>query len=476
VSAKVHLSVCGHVKHGKSTLAGRLAFELRGLSERELEAYSEEALAKGKDFNKYSMVFLKNRPRTYGSTGEADDQSRTVVPAWSASLSVSDITLTIIDVPGHDYYLDNIVYGAYLADVAIVVVEIQDGVVGELHRICRILKAFGIQTIAFCVTKMDQVNYSELRFLEVEAQIRESMISQYDLPPDTPVIPVSALSENGEGVLSKHGGDNLRWYRGPCLLDILSLLKAHGLGSNQKPVRLAVEGRSEVFSAEGVGTVVVGTLEYGSLSKGVALKVEPASTLSGTPVTRRVKSVWIAKGVTSVKVQPDDQTVGARELVSVSFSSYDRKTAEKDFRHGGVLGTEETGVAKLIFAEVYFFEDERVYAGKQYKIYPHGAWAMGQFVRILERREMNISVKIRAMSLPETDREPKQIFGRQSNQVDKETRFAKGEQVMAEILFQRPICIEEARSFPRLGRFIIREKNTIIGCGICARILEKWNE
>lgn len=445
----LNLSFCGHAKHGKSTLAGRLAYELGAVTPRELESYAEEARRRGKDFNRFSMIFLRYRSDLFRrKSGLPADSSRTEFPARS-SIDIDETRLTLIDTPGYSRFLDNIIYGIYLSDQAIVVVEANAGVEQGTESVCRILRAFNVPVAAFCVTKMDMVGYSQSRFEEIREEIVDLLFKEYDLRPDVPIVPVSALEGPGIGSYDPAVGSEMSWYEGDGLLGILDKTATSSRAELTKRIRLTIEGPREVFSPPGVGTVLVCTLESGRLKPGQELAAEPASTLQGREIAAQARSIHLAKSVTEATSRPVEE-IEARVIVAVNVPGWKREDAESYFRRGGALGPREDRprVARRILADVVFFERDTVYGGKEYVLVSHVAGAAAWFRKIVDRDSLSHDL------------------------LADEYSAATGELVRAEIDFDTPYCIEMQSEFPRLSRFVIREQNRIVACGKCIEIID----
>jgi translation elongation factor EF-1alpha len=463
---RLHISVCGHVKHGKSTLAGRLAYELSALSDSQLRQYEQLAAEKGHDFNKYSLIFLQRQPPAFqgGRSNLLMDPSRTTVPEISGGMTLGDLDITIIDVPGHESFLDSIVYGAYLADAGVVVVDIGEGPGMMTAAALRILSTFRVPIVACCISKMDTVDFSQKRFEAVQELVMTQIkLELGEAGSRIPVLPISALALGGEGVSSaKEGWDRrFEWFKGPVLVELLKTCRNSDKSSEAKP-RFLVEGRSEIHQVQGPGTVMVGVLEYGRLQVSQELIVEPASTIRGKKIVIRVKSIRRPNLPGAGEMSPPLSEVAAREILSVAFRNYKTEIALRDLKHGGVLGDPKNppNVARKIEARLYFFEHDRVYSGKEYKIHPHGAWSMARLGAIRERE-----------LLPHADRD--RIVERNSRQ-RVESFVTTGEAIVAELEFQRPMCIDPVDKFPRLGRFVVRDANRIVACGVCDKILASW--
>ena len=91
----------------------------------------------------------------------------------------------------------------------------KQGVLVQTRRHARICALMGIRYFVFAVNKMDLVDYSKERFIEIEKQIEE-LSSELSLE-NVIIIPVSATE--GDNVTKK--SENIPWYEGPALLPYL---------------------------------------------------------------------------------------------------------------------------------------------------------------------------------------------------------------------------------------------------------------
>lgn len=443
-----NISICGHAKHGKSTVAGRLMYTLGAVTESDLKKYREEAERRGKDFNEFSMVFLKQRSATFSKPGLPDDLSRTVFPERGSVTLKDNRLLTLIDTPGYSRFIDNIIYGIFLADLAIIIVEASAGVGYGTIAVSRILSSFAIPTIAIYVTKMDVVGYSELRFNEVKEEIEGNILPllQPHSPDTPPIIPVSALSGVGFDLNSK----DLSWYKGINAVQAIEEAKVNTAPEAVGGIRFAVEGSKEIFSPPGVGTVLVGTLETGRLQPNDELLIEPASRKEDKPIITRVRSVQRARSVTDAgKAIANEVVISARAIVAVSTSNLSREDAERYLRHGGVLGAPSNppSIANEISAELIFFEPDTVYSGKDYTILANASRSTAKILEVEKTGGLE--------------------FDLERDEYD--ARAA--EPIKAHLKFGTPLCIEESEEFQRLTRFVLREHNRVVACGRCLEIL-----
>lgn len=153
-------------------------------------------------------------------------------------------TAGIIDVPGHEKFIKNMLAGAGGIDIAMLVVAADEGVMPQTVEHLEILKLLGIQRGVVAITKADGAD-PELCDLVTE-DVRELVHGTF--LEDAPVVVTSA--HTGEGI------DALR----EVLYSLCAKAEQKKL---HEPFRLPID---RVFVMKGFGTVVTGTLIEGSLS------------------------------------------------------------------------------------------------------------------------------------------------------------------------------------------------------------------
>ena len=166
----------------------------------------------------------------------------------------SGLHVGIVDVPGHERFVKNMLAGATGVDVALLVVAADEGVKPQTREHLAILDLLRIGRGVVALTKADLVSPERLRAAraEVEALIASSSLR------DAPLVPVSSVT--GEGVAD--------------LLQALDRAAAHArMREETGAARLPID---RAFSIEGIGTVVTGTLWNGAIRAGDALTVLPS--------------------------------------------------------------------------------------------------------------------------------------------------------------------------------------------------------
>ena len=166
--------------------------------------------------------------------------------------------LSIVDVPGHERFIHNMVAGASGIDLFLLVVDAAEGARPQTHEHLAILRLLGIESGVVAVTKADAVDEETLELALEEAR---------ELVPGASVVAVSA--KTGAGL------DELK--------DALTQAAGERV-SDGGPARLYVD---RVFTLRGIGTVATGTLWSGTIGAGDELRAEP----SGLDV--RVRSVEV---------------------------------------------------------------------------------------------------------------------------------------------------------------------------------------
>jgi selenocysteine-specific elongation factor len=161
--------------------------------------------------------------------------------------------VSIIDVPGHERFIKNMLAGVGGIDVALLVIAADEGPMPQTDEHLAIIDLLQIPLGVVVLSKVDLVDndWRDLIAEEVRDRLAGTTLA------DAPIIGVSA--ETGESL------DELR-----CVLDD-TLASAPSWPASRRP-RLPVD---RVFTVSGFGTVVTGTLLGGELAIGQELRVYP---------------------------------------------------------------------------------------------------------------------------------------------------------------------------------------------------------
>ncbi len=202
----VRLATTGSVDDGKSTLIGRILYDTKQIFEDQLEAIEEASRRRGTDYVDLALL-------TDGLRAERE-QGITIDVAYRY-FATPKRKFILADTPGHVQYTRNMVTGASTADIALVLVDARLGVLEQTRRHAFIASLLRVPHLVLCVNKMDLVDYSQKVYDEITDEFR-SFAARLDIA-DLRFVPVSALV--GDNVVN--GSDNMDWYHGLPLLEIL---------------------------------------------------------------------------------------------------------------------------------------------------------------------------------------------------------------------------------------------------------------
>ncbi len=197
---------CGSVDDGKSTLIGRLLFDTKTILADTLHAIARTSERRGLEAVDLSLL-------TDGLLAERE-QGITIDVAYRY-FSTGRRKYIIADAPGHEQYTRNMVTAASTANLAIILIDARKGVLTQTRRHSYLAHLVGIPHIVVAINKMDLVDYDQAIFERIRNEYIEFATSLGI--GDVRFIPLSAL--NGDMLVER--GENLGWYSGPTLLDIL---------------------------------------------------------------------------------------------------------------------------------------------------------------------------------------------------------------------------------------------------------------
>lgn len=164
----------------------------------------------------------------------------------------------IVDVPGHEKFIKNMLAGAGGIDLAMLVIAADEGVMPQTVEHLDILSLLGVQGGLVVLTKAELVDDDWLELVRGQAlELTEGTFLE-----GAPILSVSAVT--GQGI--------------PELRDALyRLVQEAREKSALAPFRLPID---RVFSVDGFGTVVTGTLTEGAVQVGDAVELVPSGLQS----------------------------------------------------------------------------------------------------------------------------------------------------------------------------------------------------
>jgi len=292
----LRFSTAGSVDDGKSTLIGRLLFDAKSIFEDQLSTLERTTRKRGGQGLDLALL-------TDGLIAERE-QGITIDVAYRY-FATPKRKFIIADTPGHEQYTRNMVTGASTAQLAIVLVDARKGLLVQSRRHAIIAHLLGIPHLVVAVNKMDLVNYSEEAFCAVRRDFR-AFAAKLAIA-HVHFVPISAL--HGDMVVDR--SDNLVWYKGPTLLDLLETVDLHSDAPTawRFPVQMVNRPKSpELIDFRGY----MGRIESGSVRVGDQVVVLP----SGLEAT--VKDIVTLDGSLAVAHAPQSVTLLLNEAIDIS--------------------------------------------------------------------------------------------------------------------------------------------------------------
>lgn len=168
--------------------------------------------------------------------------------------SKEDITIGVIDVPGHERFIRNMVAGMWSLDLIMLVVCANEGWMNMTEEHSKVALSLGIRNIICVINKIDLVDENKLK--ESEENINKNLIRIFK--KDIEIIKVSAVR-----------GDNIDFLK-ERITDILIKDKLE----EDIKTHIYVD---RVFSVKGAGLTITGSIKGGSLKKDDSLIHYPSN-------------------------------------------------------------------------------------------------------------------------------------------------------------------------------------------------------
>ena len=155
---QLRIATAGSVDDGKSTLIGRLLHDTKTIFEDQLDAVAKASRRYGDQEMNLALL-------TDGLRAERE-QGITIDVAYRY-FATPKRSFVLADTPGHAQYTRNMVTGASVSDVALVLVDARHGVLEQTRRHLAIAALLGVNTIVLTVNKMDLVGWDSATFASI---------------------------------------------------------------------------------------------------------------------------------------------------------------------------------------------------------------------------------------------------------------------------------------------------------------------
>ena len=249
------IAMVGHVDHGTSTLIGRLLLDTHSLPDGKMKEIKRLSRELGKEAE---LAYLTDQFREERENDMTIDTTQVFFKTRRAHYA-------IIDSPGHVEFIKNMLTGATQADAAILIVDVLEGLQEQTRRHAFLMDMLGIKKLIVVFNKMDLVRYEKTAFVEKKAALLKFFEGLSVQPLN--IIPVSAK----EGLNISRKSPQIRWYRGPTLLESLDAL-APAVRSSRTRLSFPVQ---DVYEIQGQ-KVLVGQILSGRVSAGQRVTLLPS--------------------------------------------------------------------------------------------------------------------------------------------------------------------------------------------------------
>jgi len=262
-----------------------------------------------------------------------------------------EIQISVIDVPGHERFIRQMIAGVAGIDLVILVVAADEGVMPQTKEHLDILKFLGLKKGIIAITKIDRVDKDLIELVkeDILATLKETVFE------DAPFVLVDSLSNKGIEELKER---------------IITHLKNLEMRDTKGAFRLPID---QVFTVKGQGTVVRGTIYEGTIEEGQMLKIMP----KGLDVRARQIQVHHQK----------KQKAFAGQRAAINLSGVDKESINR----GDVLvSSEQFIVTKIIDVSIRIVADlnSQIKQRMPIKLHLGTSEVMGRIV-FFDRNEVN---------------------------------------------------------------------------------------
>lgn len=326
MNALLRFITCGSVDDGKSTLIGRVLYETNSIFDDQLEALKKDSDKFGTLGKELDYALLVD-----GLAAERE-QGITIDVAYRY-FSTAKRSFIVADTPGHEQYTRNMATGASTAEVAILLVDAEKGLLPQTKRHSLIVSMVGVKHIILAVNKMDKIDYNQEKYEQI---IKDYTVFSKDLNLSS-IIPIPLAAKNGENIGSK--SNKMSWYHGKTLIDLLETME------------IAPEKQQDfLFPVQWVNRPTenfrgfAGTIAAGEIKVGDAISVAPLNTKN------TIANIFSPKG--------EVLSAGSGEAVTLTMQH------ETDISRGSVISTKVLQAKNILTAKLLWMGGRSMNAGR----------------------------------------------------------------------------------------------------------------
>ncbi len=412
---------CGSVDDGKSTLIGRLLHDSKMIYEDQLAAIESDSSKHGTTGEKVDLALLVD-----GLQAERE-QGITIDVAYRY-FSTAKRKFIIADTPGHEQYTRNMATGASTCDLAVILIDARYGVQTQTRRHSYIASLLGIKHIVVAINKMDLMDFSEERFVEIQRDYL-SFAETLGLNKDIYFVPMSAL--NGDNVVNI--SEQTPWYKAPAhgghsLMEILESVQIAG-DKDTEHFRFPVQyvNRPNLDFRGFCGTIASGVVNVGdsirALPSGKTSKVESIVTYDGN-----LSSAFVGQAVTLTL--EDEIDISRGDMI--------------------VLADDQAAQTNHLQAHLVWMSDSALTSGSQYFFKFATKVTTGQIESIVHQIDVN------------------------TQEHHKKQELELNDIALVDIALNQPVVVDAYQSNRATGAFIVIDRltNITVGAGMVSDIFD----
>ena len=400
------ITMLGHKDHGKSTLIGSLLMSTGSATDERIADAKSTSKKLGRQFEPAFILDAFSEEREGGLT----------IDTARAQIKYRGKAFELIDVPGHDELIKNMLSGASYATTAVLVVSAakDEGIKPQTKRHLFLAKMLGIRHFVVAVNKMDTVGYSQNDYEMIKNDIAAYLDGIGVHSQSVNFVPISAYKS--ENIISKSG--NMHWYRGKPLMELL--LTCHTKNFTGKmPLRAIIQGTLETES----GTAYTAKVLSGTIEAGSSIRILPLNKKA------TVKRLYV-KG-------REARSAKAEENIAINVSQ-----DMGNMRGAVISSTNMTKSANAISTMLFFVK-------------PVGGSAELRFNGNSTKAKISLDKVIDTVTgKPKNTQKPKALDAAECI-----------------IRLEKKVAVEEFSSFRDLGRFVVYSSGKFAGIGVVEKVL-----
>ncbi|ODV59284.1 uncharacterized protein ASCRUDRAFT_15039 [Ascoidea rubescens DSM 1968] len=462
-------AVIGHIDAGKSTLMGRLLYDMGYVDQKLLYRLTKESSAIGK--GSFALAWIMDQ--------NTDERKRGVTIDYGTSnFQTADTNFIMIDAPGHKDFIPNMINGTSQADVAVLMIDASTGAFesgftfdGQTRDHTVLARNLGITRLIVAINKLDTIDFDQHRFNDIKDQLLEFFIDKagYEKQNIT-FIPVSGL--NGDNVFKKSTNRSLfKWYpkKEPTLVEAL---ENEAVVLNNRFVSLDLTKEAFAFAINDIDTSkhgddinLTGKVMSGCIQIGESVLVQPSN------FCLRVNSIksWV--------VQPDGSSkVEEKEFVIKNDNNITLLIKHKELK---VILCSQTLTDIIKFGDLITKIDKkginRVQKNKPLAVSAVKKFKMKLKLYNLENKPLLVGAPFMlfrgSASVPASIEKIKEISGAQKKKNSLHLVSGQNAVVTVKVEGDRELSLMKFADNHKLGRLVLIQNGYIIGVGLVEKFL-----